>query len=552
MNDLQNIKDWLANAPSKEITTLAKLSFDRSWGEFVGRSVSVDQARLWLEQFDDADAWSAFMCLLNLTYYDSEDYRYLCRLGLVLLATSHRVDVGRAVFVPVGPLAKSGHLAAYYFRTSTVGARLRFPDSLEWEPSSDDIIVFVDDYVGTGDQFTKWWQTSAYAHHPQELQYYLALVGTHRAELTVQSTGITPAFVQMRKDFLDFNRADAEIFEKYGAGLFEHKGEDLPLGWGGCCSGVVFFYNTPNNVPPIFWAEQTNKRGQSWKPLLRRHDESSISVSRGLGFLIDKTRTGDALSDEEILHTLELLAELRRTGASENLATSEIVALCTTLSEFYASLDAFVRAPAIAAVVLQTRLDLIRVLSNRARRTGPPSVAVLCELLGLERFTQSQKASVWFDIRTEIIDIVRPLSALAKERCLADLLRAAMSSNAFEAEGAFWTLYVLEKEGHVPPIPLETIRRLTPGGDQAAFQRLLLLCQRDPSCVAEAERVLIAPMIEKVGFTQDHYGKPTFLSVRTLLDGRNLAEYLTTPAYNPPLLELTSTGARFFPRKANS
>ncbi len=147
------------------------------------------------------------------------------------------------------------------------------------------VLVFVDDFIGTGDQACEYF--SALAKEAGQIwarsglrSYFVVLAGFSKAQDRVQEhLGELGLPVQVRVclplvegDCL-FSETSAafpdpvvrveaeEVAKRYGSPLVRQK----PLGWGHLGSSIVFDSSIPNNDPPVLWASSSG-----WTPLFPR------------------------------------------------------------------------------------------------------------------------------------------------------------------------------------------------------------------------------------------------------------------------------------------
>jgi DisA checkpoint controller-like protein len=193
------------------------------------------------------------------------------------------VPVHNLWFVPVGYVAKSGSIIAYYFRTQNNLPQDRFiapSDLASLAQRQDEVVVFLDDYTGSGNQACQVWNTvvQSMAGLSELRLAYAVLVGYQAGlEKINTSTGFTPIALRVltEKDLPFGNhsklfenqeerdRAKA-VMKRYGERLYPNH----PLGYSESQGLVGFFYSTPNNSLPIFWSSESG-----WSPLLA-HGES--------------------------------------------------------------------------------------------------------------------------------------------------------------------------------------------------------------------------------------------------------------------------------------
>jgi hypothetical protein len=158
-------------------------------------------------------------------------------------------------------LDRRRHDGMFIHRSEIVSARL----------SSDDTLVLVDDFSGTGTQACSSWKLF------QELlggepRVFLVLVGVARnalgrirAEtdlLTAFGFELTEADDVFHEECPHFSRRDKEAI----LGYCRRVQPGNPRGYGGCGYLIVFAHRCPNNTVPILHATNAN-----WEGLFRRN-----------------------------------------------------------------------------------------------------------------------------------------------------------------------------------------------------------------------------------------------------------------------------------------
>jgi hypothetical protein len=257
-----------------------------------------DRFAAWFSQIDEAHQICALRLLSGMRHYGPEEVR---RLWLRII-DERAVEIARGApprFIGLGDPGKSGSLTTYYLRQALLEAALPFrwaiatQEELARGPPATPI-VFVDDFIGTGDQaaneltkfLEKWsWDFS-------QNVYYCALVGYESGRNRILSAlqgrigGVFIGELLSEEDrafspsHAIWDRADDRIrgiaknwAARTGRQLLASSNLDPVehcLGWRNSQSLVSFHYNTPDNTLPIFWASGTVD-GWTWVPLTDRH-----------------------------------------------------------------------------------------------------------------------------------------------------------------------------------------------------------------------------------------------------------------------------------------
>lgn len=258
----------------------------------------------WIFQFDETERLLACRLVGMLRYYDEDDVRNAW-LSLYRSKLPPETKIADVAYVGLGHTAKSGSMNNYYFRQAmylvpqnerSFEFKEAFRDIAELDatPRKPTSVVFVDDFIGLGDQAVGLIRNylTRYAWLRRARLYYTALVGFRDGitnirqaldgaladifvadELEERDRAFSPTNSVWRDQSL---RAFAENWAAtLGAELLRDNPRYDPqrdsLGWYGSQALVVFHYNIPNNTLALFWAGgQRNSR--AWRPLFDRYD----------------------------------------------------------------------------------------------------------------------------------------------------------------------------------------------------------------------------------------------------------------------------------------
>lgn len=248
----------------------------------------------WLSQFDIADKYLAEHMLRKMRYVGFEEVEQWLQHALLDLLAEIEKEFGKEA-VAIFPVAKpfihefnkdketkqsndsSGRIAH-----SIKNLERRLPNHIELTPRHESMkarkvrhIIFIDDFIGTGDRFVKSWRqivsrrvkawcslgwckiwVLAYAGHESGVSRIVNTIRTISRDRLRVNLLIKRSFIAENK-YLEF------LTIKYGHMLREGRSG---LGYGALLSPVIFQYGCPNNVPSIFWS--SGKYGKrKWKPL---------------------------------------------------------------------------------------------------------------------------------------------------------------------------------------------------------------------------------------------------------------------------------------------
>lgn len=268
------------------------------WGNYAGRKVSEDAVRAWLGQFgDNFRQRSMFHILKAIRFYTEDDIRSKMRVanGIVTRGRVWQIESGKRkrddIFVSYidGPGKSGARYAKLYADENGVysdnviekGAIEKVLSGLEREA----VLVFVDDFVGTGDSVSGYMREMAPILWTLEQQrkvsvHFVAVCGfkegLKEVDNTIQSLGLSvktnciDALGDADKCFSETSKVFDSVADRvkareiaYETGVNLEK--NAPLGFGACEAAVVFEDSCPNNCLPILWSRQKN-----WIPLFRR------------------------------------------------------------------------------------------------------------------------------------------------------------------------------------------------------------------------------------------------------------------------------------------
>ncbi len=245
--------------------------------------ISENKYSNWISQFEENDRPFIESLINNFTYISFRKLQiYVQQLHAEILKNVKKIE--NVLFVPVGYVVKSGSIVAYFYKKENdLRENLFIPYSelTLKRLASAEAVVFIDDFIGTGNQALQIWNDVKDKFGKQELDtkfFYATLAsyekGIHRIK---NNTRFKPLSIhKLTEQHYPFSeisfcfKNDGErknakkILIKYGEKLYEK----YPLGYKNSAGLIGFFYSTPNNTLPIFWSVANN-----WKPLLSRGDD---------------------------------------------------------------------------------------------------------------------------------------------------------------------------------------------------------------------------------------------------------------------------------------
>ena len=259
----------------------------KSWlNTFAGYRHVVNEGRIdrFLEQFSPVDKDLGARVLDSVEFVSHEQinqgFREILN-GLEGWSKFKNQRLGKWRFVPfTGSSGESGDAMIHKFRQANGLGSERYDelfiyrrDLLKERLTSEDTIVFLDDFSGTGRQATKIWEKYLHELLPDDPTIYLILVGINdRAVKKISKEtdlNVLSFFHYNDRDNLfsdsckSFTPAEKQIILKY----CKRADNRYPMGSGDCGMVLVLAHNTPNNSIPIL---HTNH--EKWEGLFRRND----------------------------------------------------------------------------------------------------------------------------------------------------------------------------------------------------------------------------------------------------------------------------------------
>lgn len=270
----------------------------------------------WLSNFlNKNEILFALILADKILYYNINEVRYLWRLILTNRIKRYLFDdifgedysgtskdinnrfidfiKNKCIFIGFGEINKSGPHMIYTFQQA-VSSLIEKKDiyfleysiflSSKMDLSDKKVILFLDDFIGTGNQAVKEWNkkiiiSNNYKDNPHISFLYTALTGFSKGVENIEDhTGMkvilgTPPMDDNFRCFSNssliyenaLERKEAEkIMESAGKMLYEY-----PLGYEKDQAAVAFDHNTPNNSLPVIWKKGADK---SWYPLFERFE----------------------------------------------------------------------------------------------------------------------------------------------------------------------------------------------------------------------------------------------------------------------------------------
>lgn len=283
----------------EELTISAKEVVDLSekWGEYRGRPITEDRIRAWLAQFGSLEnQWLMFHLLQGITFYKRDTIRTKMKeaYGIVVRGLVHKIESRRRRRdILVSYLDQIGKSGSQYAKLFTEENEIYYGNVVErgklsaalTSGNSIKAVVFVDDFVGTGNSACAYFEQLA-ADCGQVLRsrgikaYFVVLCGFQSAISKVEKKLLQldlPITIHVCDPLDDSARCFSETSYVFAGVIERQKAKDIastyglrlqkgtPLGYGNCQAAVVFADSCPNNSLPILW-----NRSSNWTPLFER------------------------------------------------------------------------------------------------------------------------------------------------------------------------------------------------------------------------------------------------------------------------------------------
>lgn len=257
--------------------------------------IDIPPVKDWLSQFEIPDVYMAEHMLRRMRYIGFEEFEEWLHTSVnsVLEDIAKRDGKSAVAIFPVSkpfihkfnkekeiklPNDSSGRIAH-----SLKNIERDLPKHVEITPRIDSMrkrkvrnIIFVDDFVGTGDRFINSWESSVSGTIKSWCSFgwckiWFLTFSAHQTGIKKIIKNIRPLELSrikvnltINKSFMLKNSGMERVLKKYGAMIGP---ANQAMGYGGLATPIVFQYGAPNNLPLIFWQGSTGKSRKRWKPL---------------------------------------------------------------------------------------------------------------------------------------------------------------------------------------------------------------------------------------------------------------------------------------------
>ncbi len=243
---------------------------------FYRHSPTREELVAWLKQFAAQDCLLGAKVLDKVIIVSDADVQQAYHDALVALpgwSKNEAQRVGRWAFVGLGGQAESGPAMLHMFREANgltsdrhQGLFVTPADLPRMRLTARDTVVFVDDFSGTGDQFSSRWETYRELVSSEAHTYLFLAAATSAAmerlggleDIEVRArTVLGPECNIFAPQNVEFSEADKATLLAY----CRRADRSNPRGWGGCGLLLVISRKTPNNSIPILHVSSRRWRG---------------------------------------------------------------------------------------------------------------------------------------------------------------------------------------------------------------------------------------------------------------------------------------------------
>lgn len=260
-------------------------------------SIEYSHVLRWLSNFNDSEQDLAIKILSKIDYYSYN------RILSVVQSKIERITLnleGKCIFLPIGEPGKSGGSILYICQQIQGEKSIyvnHIEDALNKLSISSDVLVLVDDIIGSGNTFCSWLKEILIMDEIGELLERLIEQSRVKiVSIVVQEEGrqkinheypkIDVLGEDTRKSFLQNGsvfggyvrmKRYREFCYKYGKLLYKK----WPLGYENSQALIVFTHATPNNTLPIIWSDsRIAGRDIAWFPLFPRFAHQRVIRER--------------------------------------------------------------------------------------------------------------------------------------------------------------------------------------------------------------------------------------------------------------------------------
>ena len=231
----------------------------------------------WLSQFGEDKIPLAIKVLKNIRYFGASNLMSMSQELVNMVITMFPHVKGSGIFyVPVGGPGTGAQMIARHLKSNADVPNDNIVDLLtlyrESKRRKIDLIVFLEDFSGTGHTIEEWWNTNAPIILPIGSSVLFGILVLNHMARTVLEKELTMIAIQSLEKKDNVLSAECEYFdgiEKESLLSFCKEtgcSERYLKGYGECGLLVAFQHGCPNNSLPILWHEKSGV----WEALFRR------------------------------------------------------------------------------------------------------------------------------------------------------------------------------------------------------------------------------------------------------------------------------------------
>jgi hypothetical protein len=262
----QDIEDWIKNFKPQERVDVRKLAFDLLMGFIYYNESEIN-----------------FLCKHAFSEYKRQKMKEGIKKGQSIKEAENIFydSINHTKFI--GKTGDSSGYFAYLFRQINGLPLENFINSIEEIHTDTNILIMVDDFIGTGDTVLNFnkilTQNGIFEKYPKIQVYYLSLIVTEDglksiqasnpkckliySELLSQDYKVFSENTKVLPDYTENDRKQAKIVcKKIGEFL---EGELYELGYKNSELLIGLHHNIPDNTLPIIWSDS-----KDWVPIFSR------------------------------------------------------------------------------------------------------------------------------------------------------------------------------------------------------------------------------------------------------------------------------------------
>jgi len=230
----------------------------------------------WLKQFGDDEAPLAMKVLKNIRYFGASNLLVMSNKLVDMVANTYPHTKSSAVFyVPVGGPGTGSHIVARHLRINPNVPNANVVDLLalyrESKRRKVEVVVFLEDFSGTGNTIQEWWSVNAPIVLPIGCTVVLGVLVLNSAARALIDEDLTTLTVQELTERDNVLSPESDAFgQSEKDRILDHCmktscSEPYLRGYGKCGLLVAFQHGCPNDSLPILWHEST-----TWEALFKR------------------------------------------------------------------------------------------------------------------------------------------------------------------------------------------------------------------------------------------------------------------------------------------